>query len=65
MDIAYRILQLVLTRFLFFRLNGRARYEQNSVILPALRPAGSGNVAERRRGQQAVLRGRGKRDMNC
>lgn len=47
-------------------LNGRtAHYDQNSVILPALRPAGSGNVAERRRGQQAVLRGRGKRDMNC
>lgn len=45
-------------------VSGRSHYDQNSVMLPALRPAGSGNVAERRRGQQAVLRGRGKRDMN-
>lgn len=46
-------------------LSGRSHYDQNSVMLPALRPAGSGNVADRRRGQQAVLRGRGgKRDVN-
>lgn len=45
-------------------LNGRSHYDQNSVMLPALPPAGSGNVANRRRSQQAVMRGRGKRDMN-
>ena len=49
---------------LFHRLAaGRLHYVSESVSLPVLRPNGAANVADRKRRQQAVVRGRaGKKD---
>ena len=50
--------------FLFQRLAaGRMHVVQDSVSLPVLRPNGAANVADRKRRQQALVRGRGKKDL--
>jgi len=41
---------------------GRMHFVQDSVSLPVLRPNGGANVADRKRRQQALVRGRGKKD---
>lgn len=49
--------------FLFHRLAaGRMHVVHDSVSLPVLRPNGGANVADRKRRQQALVRGRGKKD---
>lgn len=49
--------------FSFHRLAaGRMHVVHDSVSLPVLRPNGAANVAERKRRQQALVRGRGKKD---
>lgn len=41
---------------------GQMHVVQDSVSLPVLRPNGAANVADRKRRQQALVRGRGKKD---
>lgn len=41
---------------------GRMHVVHDSVSLPVLRPNGGANVADRKRRQQALVRGRGKKD---
>lgn len=41
---------------------GRMHVVHDSVSLPVLRPNGAANVADRKRRQQALVRGRGKKD---
>jgi len=49
--------------FLFHRLAARGMHVvHDSVSLPVLRPNGGVNVADRKRRQQALVRGRGKKD---
>lgn len=50
--------------FFFCRvIPGRMQVVHDNVSLPVLRPHGASNVAIRKRRQQALVRGRGKKDI--